>query len=256
MERLIFISPHLDDAVLSCGGLIANLCSRYRIEVWTLFCGRPIWPRRSPLVKWLHSVSNARSASELLRTRKEEDKNASKILGASTLHFSFLDCVYRLKTLAMPLYPNSCIGEVDSKDQSLVEKIFRSVKNRVRADDIIFCPLGVGNHVDHIVTRRAIARIEDIEVGYYQDIPYAVTTPDTDKLDYSMQRVQLSLNPMDLERWLKATREYKSQLKMLDPDNCILKGYITRFELKPFSCFVQKSASNRIEALFEPAIHG
>ena len=40
MSAVIFISPHLDDAVLSCGGGIARLtCSGERVTVVTIFTG-------------------------------------------------------------------------------------------------------------------------------------------------------------------------------------------------------------------------
>ncbi len=40
--RWIYISPHLDDAVLSCGGLIREQTStKTQVEIWTVFSGDP-----------------------------------------------------------------------------------------------------------------------------------------------------------------------------------------------------------------------
>jgi len=40
--RTIYLSAHLDDAVLSCGGLIHDQVSKGRdVEIWTFFCAIP-----------------------------------------------------------------------------------------------------------------------------------------------------------------------------------------------------------------------
>ena len=53
-NRLLFISPHMDDAVLSCGGYIGKLADNdYPVMVLTLFCGSPEGPL-SPLARGMH----------------------------------------------------------------------------------------------------------------------------------------------------------------------------------------------------------
>jgi LmbE family N-acetylglucosaminyl deacetylase len=40
--RWIYLSPHFDDAVLSCGGLIFEQARQgIPIEIWTIFAGNP-----------------------------------------------------------------------------------------------------------------------------------------------------------------------------------------------------------------------
>jgi hypothetical protein len=52
--RCLFLSPHLDDAVLSCGALMRSLAPRSEIHVVTVFteitdsAGTPTRPRSSP----------------------------------------------------------------------------------------------------------------------------------------------------------------------------------------------------------------
>lgn len=242
MGRLIFISPHLDDAVLSCGGLISNFSSKARIEIWTLFCGNPILPRSSPLVRWLHGICDVRSASELARIRKKEDERASKILGSHIVHFPFLDCVYRVKDFINPLYPHSCIGEVNPKDHKLVLKISRYLRARIQTNDIVFAPLGIGNHIDHIITKRAVESIDHSSVCYYQDVPYAITQPTTNKLIDSLHIATVMLKQIDLYRWHESFLEYKSQLKMLDPGNSVIKTYIETFASTPFHFYGRRNS--------------
>jgi len=49
--RWIYLSPHFDDAVLSCGGLIFDqTCGGTAVEIWTVFAGthRRVRFRSSP----------------------------------------------------------------------------------------------------------------------------------------------------------------------------------------------------------------
>ncbi|MFM8315953.1 MAG: PIG-L family deacetylase, partial [Deltaproteobacteria bacterium] len=82
VKRVIFISPHLDDAVLSCGGLINYFSQFCRVEIWTTFCGAPSIPRNSKLVNWLHEITQTKNALELIGLRKKEDKEAAQMLNA------------------------------------------------------------------------------------------------------------------------------------------------------------------------------
>lgn len=249
MARIVFVSPHLDDAVLSCGGLIAKLSAEHKVEVWTLFCGRPLWPRNSPLVRWLHGISDARNASELLRRRKSEDRHALGIVGVSGMHLPFLDCVYRLQTIFKPLYPSSCIGTPHVKDSRLITAISATLSKLLDAQDILFCPLGIGNHVDHIITRRAVETIGQKEIFYYQDVPY-VTSNAAGDLPSSLKEFQVSLRPSDLSCWYNASIAYDSQMQMLDPQKSVIKEYVSQFTFRPFAVFANGSSSETTNSLF------
>ena len=71
-NRLLFISPHMDDAVLSCGGYIGKLTAYgYPVMVLTLFCGSPEGPL-SPLAEALHA--EWRLPKDAPAVRREEDR--------------------------------------------------------------------------------------------------------------------------------------------------------------------------------------
>ena len=91
----IYLSPHLDDAALSCGGLIKQQTQAgERVEVWTVCAGEPPDGPLSMFAQVLHKrwgISDLRVVTE----RRREDLNGLEILGASVKHFSVPDAIYR-----------------------------------------------------------------------------------------------------------------------------------------------------------------
>ncbi len=64
--RWIYISPHFDDAVLSCGGLIwEQTHSGIPVEIWTIMAGDPpLGAESTPLARQLHDRWQTASAGE------------------------------------------------------------------------------------------------------------------------------------------------------------------------------------------------
>src|SRR5512144_3291706 len=94
--RWIYLSPHLDDAVFSAGGLIYEQTrAGLPVEIWTFMCGYPPDSDVSPFAQLIHTQWGFASAEETIRMRRAEDQRAAAILGANTLYFDFLDCIYR-----------------------------------------------------------------------------------------------------------------------------------------------------------------
>ena len=92
--RWIYLSPHLDDAVLSAGGLIhGQTQAGLPVEIWTFMCGYPPEGEYSQIAQNLHKMWGFNSAEEVVRGRRVEDINAASIVGATALHFDFLDCI-------------------------------------------------------------------------------------------------------------------------------------------------------------------
>ncbi|HKI52506.1 MAG TPA: PIG-L family deacetylase, partial [Anaerolineales bacterium] len=94
--RWIYLSPHLDDAVLSAGGFIYEQTkSGTPVEIWTFMAGAPSDNEYSPFAEDLHQQWGFSSADETVQARREEANNAASLVGATTVHFDFLDCIYR-----------------------------------------------------------------------------------------------------------------------------------------------------------------
>jgi LmbE family N-acetylglucosaminyl deacetylase len=87
-DRLIVVSPHLDDAVLGCGHLLAQ---RPGAVVITVFAGRP--PRRERVTPW-DAAAGFGPGDDVVGARRMEDRRALGALGARPLWLPFLDAQY------------------------------------------------------------------------------------------------------------------------------------------------------------------
>jgi LmbE family N-acetylglucosaminyl deacetylase len=106
MSTHLFLSPHLDDIVLSCGGQIAQLVrSGRRVHVVTVFAGDAAPEAAvSPHVQELHERWKL-DPHNPSPGRRAEDRAALKMISASiqVTHLPFPDCVYRLGKMGWPL---------------------------------------------------------------------------------------------------------------------------------------------------------
>jgi LmbE family N-acetylglucosaminyl deacetylase len=87
-EPLIVISPHLDDAVLGCGQLLA---AHPGSVVVTLFAGRP--PIDQPLTPW-DARAGFEPGDDVVGTRRLEDAEALRALRARPCWLEFRDAQY------------------------------------------------------------------------------------------------------------------------------------------------------------------
>ena len=88
----IYLSPHLDDAVLSCGGRISQQTARgEKVLVVTVCAGDPPPAPLSEFAQALH----IRWALPFhpVAARRDEDEAALAVLGASALHLPLPDCI-------------------------------------------------------------------------------------------------------------------------------------------------------------------
>ena len=192
----VYISPHLDDAALSCGGTISRQRrERQRVLVVSVCAGAPDGGDLSPYAKSLHSRWAERevSAGRMLETRRAEDMEAMARLDADWLHLDVPDAPYRRdpETGAW-LYEgdDAIFGPVAPGDDAWAARIARQIAtalgDAMSARDgaptgimTIYAPLGVGGHVDHQLVRRATELWADRRAGgearllYYEDFPYA-----------------------------------------------------------------------------------
>ena len=87
-HRAVFISPHLDDAVFSCGERIASEDDAIAV---TLFAG---YPRiGSPLTGWDADCGFA-AGDDVIGVRRAEDREALGVLGARASWLDFRDDQY------------------------------------------------------------------------------------------------------------------------------------------------------------------
>jgi LmbE family N-acetylglucosaminyl deacetylase len=214
--RWIYISPHLDDAVLSAGGFIYEQTQAgIPVEIWTIVCGYPPPGELTPFAQLLHQQWGTGTAKETVNLRRAEDIKAAGIVGAKTVHFEGIpDCVYRRGPDGEPLYLDIFVPPHKSEAQ-LPDEIAQSITPRLQPDDQIICQLGIGRHADHILVRQAAERLKR-PLWYVADVPYVFRY--SEELEPKVDRMKESLYPITeagLEAWIEAALAYKSQLSSL-----------------------------------------
>lgn len=220
----LFISPHLDDAILSCGGYINHLHSQgIKVVVPTIFTAD--YNGETPLSEL--AQSNLRKwalGAYPFAKRCEEDRSAALCLGAEELHLGFQDCIFRQdahgnflytrRVIDVPVHSFDLDHLVSALKKSLDELLLKYAGRNVR----IFCPLGLGAHVDHLLVRLAVEVVSSPEmIAYYEEFPYALRTNVNGSQIESMSPRTVRLSQSDLQARLSASSEYISQIPGLFP---------------------------------------
>ena len=219
--RWIYISPHLDDAVLSAGGLIHDqIRAGNQVEIWTILCGVPPTEELSSFAQVLHFQWGIPKVEDLIRSRRAEDEKACQLVGAKPIYFDYLDCIYRRGKNNDWLY--SYIFVPPHEDEAdLPARIAESISARLEPTDQLVCQLGLGSHVDHIVVRRAVELIQR-PLLYYVDIPYLFKTPEEFGPNTAGMKANAhAVSEAGLGAWQEAIAAYESQISSLfeSPDH-------------------------------------
>ena len=171
----IYVSPHLDDAALSCGGLVWEQAQAGEtISIWTVCAGEPPDGDFSPFAQELHARWEV--GQNALAKRRIEDVNACRRLGASYQHFSIPDCIYRRHPQSGEfMYASEAAlnGPLQPGDTQVIHTFLELLRQSLQPDAVLVCPLGLGNHVDHQLTRQAVEDL-GVPLWYYTDYPYVL----------------------------------------------------------------------------------
>jgi LmbE family N-acetylglucosaminyl deacetylase len=180
MSSVLYLSPHFDDAVLSCGGQIYDRTRRGERIIVATICAAPPPARLSPFAASLHARWHESGPGDF--DRAAEDRAALALIGAEAIHLDIGDCIYRRAPNGEWLYGSEAaiFGELSPLEYPLVEAVVEKLAAiQPPAPNLeIIAPFGVGGHVDHRLTHRAGRRIEKSwgrRVRYYADYPYAAT---------------------------------------------------------------------------------
>ncbi len=249
----VFLSPHLDDAALSCGALVHQLAQAGEsVLVVTVFAGSPRFDgadgsaARSDYIAALHRRWGAGADAPALR--RAEDEAALRILGADACHLSYLDCIYRRHPVTDEfLYcsDDDILGEVHPAELFIVGELGRVLRELVGVSEraTIFSPISAGHHVDHqIVVAAAVAlQVAGHRVAFYEDYPYAESPTE---LAVAKRRVGgkrwrhdvWSLRPEDLAAQTAAVLCYRSQLSTFFGDETQVAERLYAYASTPTSC--------------------
>jgi LmbE family N-acetylglucosaminyl deacetylase len=167
---LVALSPHLDDAVLSCGARIAATTARGgRALLVTFFTGAPE----------AAEIPGSHAKFADFAERKAEDAAAAGVLGADVRWLDLLERAYRPPQLRRPSKafrsPSVTPRAFDNLEE-LERLIVQHLEEFPGAE--VLAPLAVGNHVDHVVVfvaavRVLVSRPTEGQLSFYEDA-YAI----------------------------------------------------------------------------------
>ncbi|WP_328946224.1 PIG-L family deacetylase [Streptomyces sp. NBC_00250] len=187
---ILVLSPHLDDAVLSCGGLLGWDGRRAPVTVASLFTEATPPPYTLSARQYLKQTG-ADDAEELFAERRAEDRRVLERLDVHCRHVGLVDGLFRrlprprrgtarlarLLPEVAHVYPTYRLhlsrGRVSPHDAETLRAVAATVDELLPGSSggLVLAPLGVGGHADHVLVRTAAER-SGRRVVYYSDFPY------------------------------------------------------------------------------------
>jgi LmbE family N-acetylglucosaminyl deacetylase len=228
--RWIYLSPHFDDAVLSCGGLIwEQTHSGVAAEIWTVCAGNPPPGPLSDLAAEMHKTWQTGTAQETVDLRRIEDQSAARRVGATIQHLTIADAIYRRSDTGILFYPENIFLEPNPREANLAEEVSRQFSARLTQYDTLVCPLAVGGHVDHRITRAAAEKLSR-PLWYYADIPHKLNYPDTlaSAID-NMTSKTFFISAKGLKAWENSIAAHTSQITSLFLDEQDMRQKIKEY---------------------------
>jgi LmbE family N-acetylglucosaminyl deacetylase len=214
----LILSPHLDDATLSCWHLLAG---SDEVEVVNVFTGIP---PDGALGHW-DRETGATGGPTRVKERLEEDRAALAVAGRTAVGLGLLDAQYR----------NNGRGP----------DVLGALLPRLAPDAVLYAPAALGVHVDHALVREAALALRQRghEIRLYADLPHALavgwpawvtgrppaSSPSAPPEEHWRRALEGSgvrleelraevheLAPEEFERKLEALRAYRTQLPALE----------------------------------------
>ena len=166
----LFLSPHLDDAIFSCGGLIAQLAPE-RVRVVTCFTQSVLQPQGFALA--CQTDKGLAADVDYMALRREEDRQACAHLGAECEWWDVAEAPHRGYDSAAKLFAE--LLPTDEATITELENRLRHLLGRTYAQTVYY-PYGAGDHVDHRLLIAAVARVKTdwprVRWVQYYDQPY------------------------------------------------------------------------------------
>ena len=156
--KIFILSPHIDDAAFGLALTISKWADN-NISVTIINC--------FTVTKWTAIPVENKATDAVSLLRKNEDAVFYKELNANIniLNLDLLDAPLRNGYIfqQQPFVQN---------ELELVEELGKLLEQHV--DGLLFCPLGIGHHIDHAICRAAVIKLYDrLNVLFYEELPYA-----------------------------------------------------------------------------------
>lgn len=221
MKKIIFLGPHFDDCVLSCGELINKFIKEgNKVKAVTFFTGFPKANELSDAAKQFHS--NCFLEDDSMLFRQQEDYIALGSLKCNLEHLGYYECLYRKNDKGEFLYPDlKNIYHLENYDENLIDEISEVIIKNFKDADIIFAPMGLGNHADHLIINKATIKAKNklnCELYFYEEVPYVCYYYKNRKKSNWGNGMKSKIIPISKEEWetkVKTIKCYRSQLHIL-----------------------------------------
>ncbi len=206
----VMLSPHSDDVALSLGAFLLARSILLNVNIITAFS-----------ISECTADDSINDSAIVSSIRKAEDVNFANSL-CGHVEVSWLDrqdAPLRLHIPDEAVFSSNPFYMSRDEVQHLADKIKEECCNV----DLLFAPMGLGKHIDHIVVRNAALELlkDGFPLVFYEDIPYAadLSLMDIDKnakqLEY-LTGQSLELFPIKtdvtIEKKLALLSCYRSQM--------------------------------------------
>jgi len=194
LYKHVYVSPHLDDIVLSCSGRIAKQLGRGEsVLVVTVFTG-DVEGKKKPRGGIYAQVVD-------IKGRKAEDGKAMDRLGVDYLWLDYIDSIFRYRN---PIFRFGLFIGKSSIEAKLYEAIREDIRKICKraGNRRLYLPIGAGQHKDHHILFRIGKQIieqptNDIEINFYEDVPY-VLFPNV--LKYRLKLIGITYSSLFLDK--------------------------------------------------------
>ncbi len=181
---VVVVSPHLDDAVFSCGTFIAAAAITGPVRVLTVCAGVP----EAGFVTQLDAAAGFTTSREAVLRRCDEDRDAARVLGFNPVHLDVLDAQY---------------DRDDPLDRA--GRIATELRSWLDPGDVVVCPVGI-RHIDHV---HVAAACKGHAAWLYEELPYRVLWPEMMPARFGFD-ADVTLPPSAVKR--QAVECYRSQI--------------------------------------------
>jgi LmbE family N-acetylglucosaminyl deacetylase len=208
----IILSPHLDDAALSCGGRMLGDQSVLVVNVFN----KGAWWR------FPHTLADA---ERIQACRNVEEALISRLSSAVMKSLNLPEALLRGHAMA-----ELFTARPDERDVEVAGQVRAAVAALAREYPLVhwFVPLAVGEHIDHHIVRdAAIAalaaeRVKPTHVHFYEDLPYAAKLGPEADFSSRISGQTLREDALDIEEQLPWKME-------------LLRAYWSQFRLSEFA---------------------
>jgi LmbE family N-acetylglucosaminyl deacetylase len=180
---IYILSPHIDDAIFSLGGMLADLKEPFCIiDIFTITG---------------YSLSVSGDVAEITEKRETEERAVCEKLGCTYIFLGFRD---------RPIRENAIDVELFERLSAIIEE-----------GSIVYAPLCFSCfHEDHKITKSVaidLARYDSFELRFYEDLPYvAYNGKAKESTDEAFTGLTPELIEIDIKKKMELVRMYDSQV--------------------------------------------